>query len=149
MILPPYTSPWETFLFEEQMLGFLLKFQYHKHPEGKEKVSLQTPLHSSGPLPSKHSMEHQWAHCGEGSLAPKHTGAARQSSNMGPSASNRAASRCASFLISAEHLCSINYMVCGWCLVRWGRGSSGCRWEECWLLPAWGFKGLTFICSGK
>ncbi|KAI1233365.1 hypothetical protein IHE44_0004537 [Lamprotornis superbus] len=37
----------------EQMLGFLLKFQYRKHPEGKEKVSLQTPLHSSGPLPSK------------------------------------------------------------------------------------------------
>lgn len=56
MILPPYTSPWETSLFEEQMLGFLLKFQYRKHPEGKEKVSLQTPLHCSGPLPSKQGM---------------------------------------------------------------------------------------------
>lgn len=56
MILPPYTSPWETSLFEEQMLGFLLKFQYCKHPEGKEKVSLQTPLHSSGPVPSKQGM---------------------------------------------------------------------------------------------
>lgn len=66
---------------------------------------------------------------------------------MGPGASSRDASGCASFLISAEHLCRINYMVCGWCLVRWGRGSSGCRWEECWLLPAWGFKGLIFFCS--
>lgn len=41
---------------EEQMLGFLLKFQYCKHPEGEEKVSLQIPLHSSGPLPSKQGM---------------------------------------------------------------------------------------------
>ncbi|XP_053814767.1 solute carrier family 35 member C2 isoform X3 [Vidua chalybeata] len=48
----PEHAPWETFI-EEQMLGFLLKFQYCKHPEGREKASLQTPLHSSGPLPSK------------------------------------------------------------------------------------------------
>lgn len=53
LILPPYPFPWETSLFEEQILGFLLKFQYSKHPEGKEKVSLQSPLCSSGPLPSK------------------------------------------------------------------------------------------------
>lgn len=56
MILPPHTFPWETSLFEEQMLGFLLKFQSRKHPEGKEKVSLQTPLHSSAPLPSKQGL---------------------------------------------------------------------------------------------
>jgi len=35
------------------MLGFLLKFQYSKHPEGKEKVCLQIHLHASHPLPSK------------------------------------------------------------------------------------------------
>lgn len=29
------------------MLGFLLKFQYSKHPEGKEKASLQTSLRFS------------------------------------------------------------------------------------------------------
>lgn len=40
------TFPWEISLFEKQLLAFLLKFQHSKHPEGKEKVSLKTPLHS-------------------------------------------------------------------------------------------------------
>lgn len=45
LILPP-TFPWEISIFEEQLLAFLLKFQHSKRPEGKEKVSLKTPLHS-------------------------------------------------------------------------------------------------------
>lgn len=53
LILLPYPFPWETSSFEEQMLGFLLKFQYSKHPECKEKVSLQTLLRSSSVLPSR------------------------------------------------------------------------------------------------
>lgn len=51
--LPPYLFPWETSLFEEQMLGFPLKFQYSKHPESKEGVSLQTLVPSKQGIISK------------------------------------------------------------------------------------------------
>lgn len=84
------------------MLGFLLKFQYSKHPEGKEKVSLQTPLHSSGP--AQQMRYHQQAYCGKGSLAPKRAGVARQS--LVPS--NRAGSSCPMFQLNI----SVVFIMC-------------------------------------
>lgn len=53
LIWPLTHSPGEPSLFAEQMLGFLLKFQYSKHPEGKEKASLASPSALLHPLPSK------------------------------------------------------------------------------------------------